>query len=404
MRTTPARVLIAEPLLHGAVVALKQAGFDVVHNPHLTESSLTAAVRDLEPDVLVVRGIPVTEATLLASKHLSLVVHAGSGAEGIDIAAASRRGTLVAHCPARGAAAVAELAFGLILTCDRRIPEQVAATRAGSFDHTKFLDAHGLHGRSLGIIGLGLVGQEVAKRGRSFGMHVLAWSPNITEQRCDILGIDLCSNLVNLAKLSDVVSVSVTGNEQTHHLLGPKFLQAMRPGAILVNTSQGSVIDEAALLAAVKQAGIRVGLDSFGERSASPLTAELLAQSAVYGTQCTGAITEQASAAVAEDAVRIVRAWSEEGRAPNCLNVASSTHASALLTLRHENCPGVLARVFELLGGAEINIEEMDNTICAGGQAAVARIHLSHAPDAALTAAVRAIPHVFSATVAQLNP
>ncbi|MFN9954503.1 MAG: NAD(P)-dependent oxidoreductase, partial [bacterium] len=102
----------------------------------------------------------------------------------------------MAHCPARGAIAAAELTWGLILAADRQIPAQTIDLQAGHWRHGQYATASGLAGRTLGIIGLGPVGQEVARRGLAFGMHVIAWSRHITEARCDALGIDLCANLV----------------------------------------------------------------------------------------------------------------------------------------------------------------------------------------------------------------
>ena len=139
----------------------------------------------------------------------------------------------------------------LTLAADRQIPAQTADLQAGHWRHGQYSTASGLAGRTLGIIGLGPVGQEVARRGLAFGMHVIAWSRHITEARCDALGIDLCANLVNLAKLSDVVSVNVPQSAETADMVGEKFFAAMRPGAILVNTSRSGAIDEAALLRAV---------------------------------------------------------------------------------------------------------------------------------------------------------
>ena len=115
--------------------------------------------------------------------------------------------------------------------------------------------------RTLGIVGLGQVGQEVAQIGRAFGMDVIAWSRNLTEEKALEHGCGFCANLINLAKLADVVSVNVGGGEDTDNLVNEKFLAALKPGAILVNTSRGGVVDQAALGNAIRTRGLRAGLD-----------------------------------------------------------------------------------------------------------------------------------------------
>lgn len=390
------RVLIADGFDSAAADALREAGCDVIHNPMLSSATLAAAIRDVQPEALVVRGMEVDAQAMAASPRLALIVCAASDAHGVDIDAASSAGIRVAHCPGRNAAAVAELAWGLIIACDRRIPDQVADLRAGRAGQSRHAEAMGLCGRTLGIVGLGQVGQEIARRGLAFGMHVVAWSRNITEDRCDALGIDHCSNLVNLAKLSDVVSVSVTGSDETRGLLGDKFFNALRPGTIVVNTSRGSVCDERALLQAVRTRGIRAGLDTF-EGGASHASA-LAAEPGVYGTHEVGEWTEQARLAIDAEVVRILRSWLADGRAPHCVNLADHTAAAGLLQVRHVNRPGVLARIFDTLGRANINVEEMDNQISAGGEAAIARVFVSPAPTAETVDAVRACPHVLGVT------
>ncbi len=399
--TGAARVLVASLRDAAMADALRELGCEVMDNHHLTADTLPGALHDLAPDVLVVGDLTVSATAMDATPQLALVIHAGSGQGAVDVSAASARGILVANCPTRGAVAAAELAWGLILACDRRIPEQANDLRAGRWNRLPYLSCSGLNGRTLGLIGFGAVGQEVARRGRAFGMHVLAWSRSLTEERCDLLHIDLCSNLVNLAKLADVISVSVTGSDQTHHMLGEKFFAAMRPGAILVNTSLGTVIDEAALQRAISDKGIRVGLDVFsGQPTADDgsVKSSLLANPGVYATHGVGGWTTQARSALAEETSRILAGWMHDGHVFHCLNDSPSNQGKAVLRVRHANRPGVLARVFEVLGRGGVNIEEMENVICAGGEAAIVRMHLASMPTDAQLREIRATDCVFAAT------
>ncbi len=396
------RVLVVDPFGAQGIEGLRAVGCDAIHNTLLTAETLELAALDITPDILVVRSMRVSEAILNASERLGLVVATGSTLENIDIDAASRRGIFVAHCPGRSAAAVAELAWALILGCDRRLPDHVMAVRSGASDDDNPNESAGLAGRTLGIVGLGQVGQEIAKRGAAFGMHVVAWSRNITEERCDALGIDYCANLVNLAKLSDVVSVSVTANEESHELLGDKFFNALHAGATIINTSLGGVVNEASLLHAVRTKGIRAGLDlheyatSINER---PILGQLMKQPGVYGTMQSGAMTTQACEAVDQEVVRIVRQWLEHGTVSGCVNRVGQSSAVTLIHIRHLNRPGVFAHIFDVLGKAGINVEEMENVICAGGEAAIARIHLNSPPTERDLASIRQTPHVFGVTV-----
>ncbi len=396
------RVLVLDQFGQHGIDGLRSAGCDAIFNPLLTHTTLEQAVRDVEPDILVAQSTSITERVLCASEKLGLVVCTGASTDIVDIDAASRHGIFVAHCPGRSAAAVAELAWAFILGCDRQIVDSVNALRDGSWSDAHLADASGLAGRTLGIVGLGQVGQEIARRGGAFGMHVVAWSRHITEERCDALGIDYCANLVNLAKLSDVVSVSVSVNEDSEGLLGEKFFNALRPGATVVNTSLGRVVNQSALSNAVRTKGIRAGLD-LHEYSKSPESrsalGDLVKQPGVYGTMRSGAATSQAREAVDHEVVRVIRQWLDHGTVGGCVNRTTQSSAVTLIHVRHLNRPGALAGIFDVIGKAGINVEEMENVICAGGDAAIARIHLNQTPTERNISMIRGAPHVLGVSV-----
>ncbi len=400
------RVLVVDAFAALGNEALRHLGCDVIHNPHVDEHGLVEACADLKPDVLVVRDTPVSERVFKACPSIGLVVRSGAGTTGIDVQAASRHGVLVAHCPSRGATAAAELTWGLILAADRQIVEQTNDLRAGRWRHGHYAAAAGLAGRTLGVIGLGPVGQEVAKRGLAFGMHVIAWSRHITEDRCDALGVDLCANLVNLAKLSDVVSVNIPPTVVTQEMIGEKFFAAMRPGTILVNPSRAGAVDEGALLRAVRTKGIRVACDSWEgtpDEDEGTYINPLGREPGVIGTHGVAASTEQASAAIADEVVRIVSGWINDFEIPGCVNVAHARGATTMLSVRHLNVPGVFAQVFMVLGAARINVEEMDNIVYEGGHTALARMQLSKAPSAEVLVALRACEAVLAVNTNSLQ-
>ncbi len=399
------RVLVADKFEQAGLEQLRSLGCRVEFEPDVVGDTLQAALHTHNPDVLVVRGTKVPATAIQAADRLSLVVRAGAGYDNIDIVAASGQGIFVANCPGRNSAAVAELAWSLILSCDRRVPDQTADLRRGVWKKKEYAKASGLYGRTLGVVGLGRIGREIASRGHAFGMKVVAWSRSLTQERADEVGVGYCANLINLAKSSDVVSISVAAAAETNGLIGNKFCAALKPGSILVNTSRGSVVDEDALRAVIRKNGIRAGLDVFAIEppgGEGKFEDPIIDEPCVYGTHHVGASTDQAQQAIAAEAVRIIEIYQTMGSVPNCVNRAKATAATNLLIVRHLNQPGVLAHVFYTLGQAGINVEEMENVIYDGAKAACARIQLDEPPLPEHLAAIRANNDVLSVDVSTL--
>lgn len=386
------KVLIADKFEKVGIDGLKELGCTVVSQPDLTASTLPEALKTHDPNVLIVRSTKVTGEALRSGPSLGLVIRAGAGIDTIDVPAASDRGVFVANCPGKNSFAVAELVLGLLLSCDRRIPDQVADLRASKWNKSEYSKARGLHGRTMGIVGLGQIGREIAVRAAAFGMHVAAWSRNLTLADAERLGVRYCQTPLEVARVSDVVSINVAANADTRNLVNEEFLAAMRPGAYLINTSRGTVVDEVALLEAVKTRGIRAGLDVFhNEPSEGKGTFDSAVAKApgVYGTHHVGASTEQAQVAIAHDVIRIIREFMDVGTVPNCVNRLARSSASHILAVRHRNRPGVLADVFRVLADRAINVEEVENIIYHGAHATLARIHLDGKPDVAALEAIR---------------
>jgi D-3-phosphoglycerate dehydrogenase len=377
------KVLIADKFEKVGIDGLKELGCGIVSRPDLTADALPAAIKEVDPHILIVRGTKVTADALTAGTALTLVIRAGAGIDTIDVTAASSRGIFVSNCPGKNSIAVAELVMGLLLACDRRIPDQVAELRQGRWNKGEFSKARGLYGRRLGIVGLGQIGREVAVRARAFGMRVIAWSRTLTHEEADRLGVAYAHNPLEVARLADVVTINVAANADTKNLVNAEFLGAMRPGAYLINTSRGSVVDEAALAQAIAEKKLRAGLDVFQNEPAGAtgeFTSAILQVPGVYGTHHVGASTDQAQVAIAHEVIRIVQAFQATGEVPNVVNRLARSSASHVLSIRHRNRPGVLAHVFAVLAGAEINVEEVENIIYHGAQATLARIHLDGAP------------------------
>ena len=376
-------VLIADKFEQSGRDGLQALGCEVTFEPDLKDDALVAAIEKHSPDVLVVRGTKVNE-KMLAAGPIKLVVRAGAGYNTIDVVAASRRGIYVSNCPGKNSIAVAELAFALILALDRRIADNVIALRRGEWNKKEFSKAKGLYGRTLGLIGVGRIGQEMIPRAQAFGMRVIAWSRSLTPARAADLGVEYKATPADVAREADVVSVHVALNADTKGFLDATFFGAMRPGGYFINTARGEVVDQPALIAASRSRGIRVGLDVFaGEpTSAKAEFTDPIAQEAnLYGTHHIGASTDQAQEAIAAETVRIVREFKETGRVPNVVNLARQTPATYRLVVRHLDRPGVLATVLDAIKSEHINVQEMENIVFDGAEAAVARINLDNAPS-----------------------
>jgi D-3-phosphoglycerate dehydrogenase len=377
------RVLIADKFEQSGRDGLQAIGCDVSYQPDLKDEALTEAIRQQTPDVLVVRGTKVSE-PMLAAGQIKLVVRAGAGFNTIDVAAASRRGIYVSNCPGKNSIAVAELAFALILALDRRIADSVIALRRGEWNKKEFSKARGLFGRTLGLIGVGKIGAEMIPRGHAFGMPVIAWSRSLTPERADALGVEYKATPAEVAQEADIVSVHVALNPDTKRFLGTDFFAAMHEGAYFVNTARGEVVDQAALIEAMRSRGIRAGLDVYAAEPTSAtaeFTDEIAKEANLYGTHHIGASTDQAQEAIAAETVRIVREFKETGKVPNVVNLARQTPATHRLVVRHLDRPGVLATVLDAIKSEHINVQEMENIVFEGAEAAVARINLDNAPS-----------------------
>jgi D-3-phosphoglycerate dehydrogenase len=376
------RVLIADKFEQSGRDGLQSLGCEISYQPDLKDDALVDAIRTEAPDVLVVRGTKVTE-PMLEAGPVKLVVRAGAGFNTIDVSAASKRGIYVSNCPGKNSIAVAELAFALILALDRRIADNVVTLRRGEWNKKEFSKARGLFGRTLGLIGVGKIGQEMIPRARAFGMQVVAWSRSLTAERAAALGIELKRSPQEVAAVADIVSVHLALNSETRGFVNADIFNEMREGSYFVNTARGEVVDQQALVQAMRNRGIRAGLDVYAVEptsSAGEFNDEIVKEEGLYGTHHIGASTDQAQEAIAAETVRIVKEFKETGKVPNVVNLARQTPATHRLVVRHLDRPGVLAGVLDAIKAEHINVQEMENIVFEGAAAAVARINLDNAP------------------------
>ncbi len=381
------KILVADKFPDSGLDRLRGLGIEVVSGPDLKEEALVEGLRLALPEILVVRSTRVEAAHLDASPDLTLVIRAGAGVNTIDVEGASRRGMHVANCPGKNSIAVAELAFAHLLALDRRLVDGAADLREGIWNKKEYSKARGIYGSTLGLLGMGRIGQEMALRARAFGMHVVAWSRSMTPQAAERFGVDHAASPLEVARRSDILSVHLALNDETRHLVDEEILAALPHGAMVINTSRGGVIDHEALVLGIRTRGLRVALDVFeGEPSGGQgnLDPGVFKLPGVQGTHHIGASTYQAQDAVAAEVLRIVESFLSDGHVPNCVNLAVTTPATHLLVVRHRDRVGALAGVLDVLRAAEINVQEVENIVFRGAEAASARLRLDREPDASV--------------------
>src|SRR5271157_591779 len=328
------KTLVADTFPESRLQRLKQLGCELDYQPSAKAEDLPALAAS--SNILVVRGKQVTGETLQASRQLALVLRAGAGVNTIDVKSASSRGIFVSNCPGKNSIAVAELVFALLLSIDRRVPDCTAALRAGQWNKKEFSRADGVFGKTLGVIGVGSIGREVIRRARAFGLRVIAWSRSLTPELAGELGVERRENVDDIFRDADIVTLHVALKAETRKLVNAARLWLMKPGAILINTARGEVVDQAALREAVQSKRIRAALDVFDPEPAggvAPFDDPILKLPGLYGTHHIGASTEQAQNAIADEAIRVIETFIKTGVVLNCVNLARSTPAKYQLVV-----------------------------------------------------------------------
>ena len=290
------RVLVADGLQAVGVDALRKHGLDVDVAGILDEAALIARIPEYEG--LIVRSATrVTRAAIAAATRLEVIGRAGAGVDTIDVDAATERGIIVMNTPGGNTTAVAEHTLALVLALARRLPVADASLKAGRWEKNR-LQGVELLGKTLGILGLGRIGSEVARRALGFRMQVLAYDPYLTREAAERLGVESVE-LDELLSRSDFITIHTPLTGDTRHLIGEAELARMKPGVRLINCARGGIIDEAALARALASGQVGgAGIDVF-ETEPPPADHPLLRFEQVVLTPHLGAATDEAQSAVA---------------------------------------------------------------------------------------------------------
>lgn len=320
-------IFIADKFDQSGINKMQQLGHTVLYKQGLDRAGLIAALRESGAEVLIVRSMQVPAQVLQSAEDLRLVIRAGSGVDTIDVAAANDLGIHVCNCPGTNSVAVAELTIGLMIALDRRIVDETSDLKRGVWNKKEYAKARGLKGRTLGIVGMGRIGQEVAQRARAFEMNIIYY--DIFAQLAAERDLGVCKvELDELLAQSDFVTLHVTGGKDNHHMIGTREIKLMKPTAFLINCARGEVVDEKAVAAALHDG--KLGGAAFDVYEIEPAANDtefkdpIAKDSRTYGTHHVGASTEQAQEAVSDETVRIINAYAERGDFLNCVNAPGS--------------------------------------------------------------------------------
>jgi D-3-phosphoglycerate dehydrogenase len=321
------RVLVTEPLSEHALDLLGEE-FEVAVRHDLASSGLADAIAG--HDALIVRSqTKVTADVIDAGDRLMVIGRAGIGLDNVDVEAATRRGVLVVNAPQSNIVSAAEHTMALLLAQARNIPQADASLKAGRWERERFQGVE-LHGKSLGVIGLGRVGAMVASRAAAFGMRVVAFDPYVSRERGRQLGVELMPTLEALLVQVDFVTIHLPRTAETEGLIGERELRLMRPGARLVNTARGGIVDESALAAALASGALGgAALDVF---AVEPTTASpLFADGNVVVTPHLGASTVEAQDKAGTAIAEMVRLALRGEFVPYAVNVGAGAEVSEVV-------------------------------------------------------------------------
>jgi D-3-phosphoglycerate dehydrogenase / 2-oxoglutarate reductase len=313
-------IVVADQLPSSAIELLRNvSGWNIDASPQRTSEQLASDLADA--DALIVRSATTVDRALIdAAPRLRVIARAGTGVDNVDVEAATERGILVMNAPGANSVSVAELAMALMLTLSRGIAAADAAMKKGVWDKKRLVGAE-LRGKTLGIVGLGRIGQEVGARARSFGMNLVAHDPFISEQIATSLGITLLT-IDDLCSTSDYITLHVPSTAETRHLISKERLTHCKQGVRIINTARGELVDEDALADAIESGAVAgAGLDVF--QNEPPGATRLISMRQVVATPHIAASTVEAQELVGIETAAAVRDYLQSGTIGNAVNFPS---------------------------------------------------------------------------------
>ena len=293
------KVLACDGIDPRAIQSIRDAGHDVIEAKGLAAPDLIIALKGVH-GLLVRSATKVTAEVLTNAADLRVVVRAGTGLDNVDRAAAEARGIAVRNTPNANSVSVAEITFGMLLALERHLAPAAADLKAGRWEKTKY-SGREVSGRTIGIIGFGRIGREVALRARAFGMDVIAFDPLVKVAPAGFDWVRIADRDTVLSQC-DVLTLHVPLTDDTRHSIGARELGLLRQDAVLVNASRGGVVDETALHAALTSGGLRAAAVDVFEKEPASADHPLLALPNVLALPHLGASTREAQQRAGLDA------------------------------------------------------------------------------------------------------
>lgn len=316
------KILVADAISEKGVAALAaEEQFEVEVKTGMDEESLLSAIQGVSA-LLVRSQTQVTETVLEAADALKVVGRAGVGVDNVDLDAATRYGVVVMNTPGGNTVSTAEHAFSLMVSLARQIPQAHASVKAGRWDRKKFEGVE-LHGKTLGVLGMGRIGGEFARRAQAFGMKVLAFDPYLSMARAKAMNVELIEELEELLPRADFLTLHMPLTDETHHMLDAKRLTMVRPGVRIVNCARGGLVDEQALAEAISEGRVAGAALDVYETEPPPEKFALRELDQMIFTPHLGASTAEAQEGVGLEIAEAVRALLLEGTVRNAVNMPS---------------------------------------------------------------------------------
>lgn len=375
------KIVVADAFSPNGLEEMKAMGHQVTYEPKVVGDDFVKLMGDIKPVVLIVRSKKVTKEAIDADPKLEMVIRAGAGFDTIDVAHCSRKGIYVCNCPGKNSVAVAELTMGFITAIDRRIPEGDKLLKEGKWAKAAFADCIGLKGRTIGLLGIGNIGKEVAKRCLAFDMKVLAWDVFLTKETIESMGATKVETVEELAKGSDILSIHVPAVKETIGIINKKFLSLLKPNAVIINAARGNlVVEEDVIEHLDKVKGFWYGADVFLNEPAkkeAPFDCKLAKHPKVVASHHVGASTLEAETAIGIEAVRMVKEYGATKKVNNCVNLAMDVKTTHCISVKYVSKVGALAGILAVLDKHGLKVEELKNEVFKDRMACVAEIHFT---------------------------
>lgn len=379
------KIVVADLFSPKGLEEMKAMGHQVVYDAKAIDAAFVELMRKELPTVLVVRSKKVTKEVIDADPKLEMVIRAGAGYDTIDVDHCSKKGIYVCNCPGKNNVAVAELAIGLMVALDRRIPENVQLLKEGKWEKGMFAECLGLKGRCVGLLGIGAVGREVCKRCLAFDMTVIAYDPFLPAEAFTAMGATKVDTVQEIAAKADIISLHAPATKDTLKMINKSFLALMKPDAVILNTARGDLVVEEDILAHLDACkGFYYACDVLmGEPAAkkAAFDSKLAKHPKVFATHHIGASTIQAETAIGIEAVRMVKEYGSTKTVCNCVNMATDIKVTHKISVKYASTVGILGAILAVFTPYNIKIEEVRNEVFKERHACVAGINFTGPVD-----------------------